>query len=55
MLVGACAGAAVGLLLGRATLCSGGVCRSRANWVAMTIAAAFLGSAMAWHLATRLP
>ncbi|HDZ20335.1 hypothetical protein LCGC14_0535930 [marine sediment metagenome] len=50
VLLGAAVGAAGGLLLGRAGVCSSQACRPRSNLVFTILAGAAFGAAVAWYL-----
>jgi hypothetical protein len=49
LLGGAVIGGVLGMLTGKAKLCSGGKCRSRNQYVASIIAGAFFGAALAFY------
>jgi len=53
IVAGALIGAAVGVLLGRARVCSSETCHARANMVLSVVAAAVFGAAVAYYFAGR--
>ncbi len=48
---GAVIGGVLGMLAGKANLCSGGKCRSQSQYVASIIAGAFFGAAISFYFA----
>ena len=53
VLLGALLGGAVGVLLGRARVCSSRTCNVKVNLVASIVACAAFGAAAAYYLASR--
>jgi len=53
IVAGAMVGAALGLLAGRARLCSSEACHARANVVASVVAGAVFGAAAAYYLLSK--